>query len=81
MHHVLGASGFEVPLRDVALDPATSPESWVFEPQFKGEAGGWLALRLRQMQCAGIPPPKLARLAGAPSPEDLTIARAFDLAA
>jgi hypothetical protein len=81
MHHVICASGFEVPVRHVAVDPATSPQSWIFEPRFKGEAGCWLAFRLRQMQCAGMPPRKLARLAGAPAPEDGTIARAFDLAA
>jgi hypothetical protein len=69
LHHVVAASGYDVPNRDIALTSATEPDTWASEIEIGGEIRYWLERRVREMSrgtaaraitktISGLEPPK-----------------------
>jgi hypothetical protein len=79
VHHVMSASGLDVPGRDRALDPATPLAHWASRVRTSPQIATWLQARLAEAR--GSPAAILEALAGTEPTSDSMIGAKFDLAA
>jgi len=82
VHHVMAASGLNVPRRDCALDSATPLARWASRVQMDAQTATWLQARLTETHHA-TPAANaiLGALAGTEPTSGLVIGPKFDLAA
>ena len=81
VHHVMSASGRDVPGRDGALDPATPLASWASRVRISPQITTWLQARLAEARVGPAASVILEVLAGTEPTSDPMIGAKFDLAA
>jgi hypothetical protein len=83
VHHVIAASGCDVPIRDIALAPMTEMNRWARPVEISTEVRFWLEKRLREMSRGrgGAVARVIAKAIGAEAPMELSVADIFDIAA
>jgi len=82
VHHVMSASGLDVPRRELALAPATPLRAWASGAGIRSEAASWVRTRMREIDPRGGAARAIAKaLFGTKPPEEMTVAAAFDIAA
>jgi hypothetical protein len=84
MHHVMSASGRDVPRREIALAPETALEAWTSAPSMDAGLKAWLDVRLRELRPSSFAVRTItAALCKAERDrgKDVPIAALFDIAA
>ncbi len=82
VHHVMSASGLDVPRRELALARARPLDAWASGARGGGEARRWLKTRLHEVNPASPAARTIVRaLFNERPPEDVTLAATFDIAA
>jgi hypothetical protein len=81
VHHVMSASGLDVPGRDRALDPATPLARWASGARISTQATAWLQARLAETRASPAANAIIEAFAGTEPTSDSTIGAKFDLAA
>jgi hypothetical protein len=82
VHHVMSASGLDVPRRERALDPATPLATWASRARIDRKTTAWLEARLGETRRASPAARAIAKaLAGTEPTIDLSVSVEFDLAA
>jgi hypothetical protein len=82
VHHVMSASGLDVPRRERALDPATPLATWASRARIDWETASWLDARLAAIRRASPVARGIAKaLAGTEPTIDLAGTVDFDIAA
>ena len=71
VHHVMAASGCDVPSRDIALAPVTAVNRWAMLIKINTELRSWLGKRLREMSRGDAAARAIANAIGADAPTDL----------
>jgi hypothetical protein len=81
VHHVMAASGCDVPSRDIALAPVTAVNRWAMPIKINTEVRSWLGKRLREMSRGDAAARAIANAIGAEAPTELSVADLFAIAA
>jgi len=82
VHHIMSASGLDVPRREDALDPASPVATWASGARIDPEAKAWLRARLGESRRTAPMARAIAKAIAGPEPTiDVTVAVEFDLAA
>jgi len=81
VHHVMAASGCDVPSREIALAPLTAANRWALPIKINTEVRSWLEKRLRDMSRGGATERAIANAIGVETPTELSVAHVFDIAA
>ncbi len=81
VHHVMAASGCDVPSRDIALAPVTAVNRWAMLIKINTELRSWLGKRLREMSRGDAAARAIANAIGADAPTELSVADLFAIAA
>jgi len=62
VHHVMAASGYDVPGRDIALAPTTELNAWASESEIDTEVRAWLEKRVSESSRGGGAPRTIANI-------------------
>jgi hypothetical protein len=82
VHHMMSASGLDVPRRECALDPATPLATWALRVRIDRKTTAWLEARLAETRRPSPAARAIARaIAGTEPTIDLMVAVELDLAA
>jgi hypothetical protein len=81
VHHVMAASSYDVPHREIALAPLTSVNRWALPIKINTEVRSWLEKRLRDVGPGSAAARAIAKIIGIETPTELSVADIFDIAA
>jgi hypothetical protein len=81
VHHVMAASGCDVPSREIALAPATALNRWALPIKINAGGRSWLEKRLRDVGRGCAAERAIAKAIGVETPAELSVADIFDIAA
>jgi hypothetical protein len=78
----MAACGYDVPTRDIALAPATEPNTRASAIEINTEVRSWLEGRMRDMSHGGSAGRAIAKaIPGLELPKELAVTGMFDIAA